>query len=577
MTSGIKPKNSKNLLMRHLLQKTVLFGFILLAAVFQESRANSLLGSELTYKYLSPDIYQIKLKLYYDCIGTNAPKAVNVNVNSPGCNSGQLITLNLAGAVSAGNPYCSFIPQSCDSIRRANYLQATYQGIVNFSPFKGVCSDWIIGFSDSNRVRTANLDNASSQNFYTEAYLNLAPGINNNSPEIPVFSKTINFVGVAQKNSLQTAVHETECDSLSYELVPVLSAANTPCSYVPITSVISPGTYFPNPNPHVPYCNSCNPANNQVGYFAGTPGTNFSSVFPLPSFTANWNAINPATGIPYQIVPVHQYFVLEQSGAIRLWPAIHLNTRPALGKNKYVVAVKINEWRKINNVFVKVGNIRRDMAFIVEDLIPMPPELTNIQVNGRAYPADTIIDLQPGHNLQLTFNTADADTQDVVSIESDVAGILPGATFTTTAGARPSAAINWSGALVNNCHQIRYFHLILKDNSCPIYNAVTYTFGVRVSTNSSGFKTSTQTSNFLAYPNPFSKAVNFKIKEPAQAREIRIYNLLGREIDRITVPAFSSGEQEVVWEGAVKLPAGQYLAKMIGTQMYSTLKFTKLQ
>jgi hypothetical protein len=553
-----------------LLRSLILFLFLFGAIAIQSARAGGILGSELTYKCQNPNTYAVKLVLYYDCATAAPTTSATLSLASPGCNSGRKVPMTLKGSMTPGNPYCSFIPVRCDSTYpRPNYLEAVYEASVVFSAAELTCKDWILSFTDSSRATVANLVNSSAQQFYTEAYLNLTPGFNNNSPEFTAMGKTIAFIGVGIESNLLNFVSETECDSVSYELVPALQGNNNPVIYAPIPKPTT-GYFLMNPNPIVPYCNSCNPPSPQFGYFAGTPITNFSPTYPLPSYNANW-----ASGLQY--VPVYQYFkFVSISGRLQFRPAVYMATRPSAGQNKYVAAIQVNEWRKVNNVFVKVGHIRRDMVLIVEDFGGVYiPEIANVQVNAKPFATDTIIDLQPGHNLQLTFNTNDIDTVDVVTLDSDVTTVLPGATFTQTSGSRPSGTINWTGALVNNCHQIRYFHIQAKDNACPVSTSRTYTYGVRVSSNTSGFKVAPATPSFSAFPNPSGKKVSFHIKTSGPVHTILIYNLLGREIDQIMLENGQEGEQTVKWENADKFPAGQYVARLLGSSHTQTLKFIR--
>ena len=66
--------------------------------------------------------------------------------------------------------------------------------------------------------------------------------------------------------------------------------------------------------------------------------------------------------------------------------------------------------------------------------------------------------------------------------------------------------------------------------------------------------------------------------DPLQWQSLVIYNLLGQEIERISLEKSSGNSTKMVWKNAAKQPAGTYLAKLFSEgNCVQTLKFTKLQ
>ena len=123
---------------------------------------------------------------------------------------------------------------------------------------------------------------------------------------------------------------------------------------------------------------------------------------------------------------------------------------------------------------------------------------------------------------------------------------------------------------------------MVEDNACPAKGQHTQTFGVRVSAN--GAVTATKEDlnrnlSFIAYPNPYSETVSFKVQlsNPSAKQEILIYNSLGQQVDRISLKSGISGEKQVVWEKGAGMAKGQYVAKLLSeNQVSQTILFTKL-
>src|SRR5690606_30669261 len=84
---------------------------------------------------------------------------------------------------------------------------------------------------------------------------------------------------------------------------------------------------------------------------------------------------------------------------------------------------------------------------------------------------------------------------------------------------------------------------------------------------------------FVAYPNPFQGTVSFKLNNlNAAAQEILIFNMLGHQIDKISLQNLIAGEQRVVWQNGNLQANGHYIAKLMsGSALLQTLKFTKVQ
>src|SRR5690606_21814212 len=188
--------------------------------------------------------------------------------------------------------------------------------------------------------------------------------------------------------------------------------------------------------------------------------------------------------------------------------------------------------------------------------------------------------LRPGTPLNLQLAADDSNVNDVLIMTSDAESMLPGSSFMVTPGNRPTATLTWTPSASHARDQIYYFRVTVTDDACPLKGVQVQTFGVKVS-NTGGV---TGTSNplkqdmaFVAYPNPFQGTVSFKLNNRnAAAQEILIGNMLGQQIDRISLQNLSAGEQRVVWQNGHLQANGHYIAKLMsGAAVLQTLQFTK--
>ncbi len=543
--------------------------FVISGPGFQ-AMASHQAGSTITYLNVAPGTYLVSLHLYQDCTvsGIVEPTFV-LSLQAPGCNTGRTVTLNQVGLVRQGNHYCASIPQVCNTTARPNYQNITYNGVVTFTAAEQACSDWMLSVTAVGNSRSTSENVATTSGMYNESFLKLDVGINNNSAQLNSMDDPVPVFCVGRQVQYIINATDPDCDSLSYELVAPLAAANTPVTYKPHTVVA--GSMVINPNPKPPFSNPFNPQ------YAVIPnmGTLYTPAFPLQSFLVNWGT-QPGTVSPF--------FKLDpQLGMLRFLPGYY-DASPIVGFNRYFVTVQINEWRKVNGVVTKVGFIRRDLRFRIEDCgsnsLPGSMLLVPVQ-NPLPTPLnyDTLFTVQSGSLLNIQFQTLDLDSNDSITVATDVTTSLPGAQFSLSNAKQPIGTISWL-AVPGACNGIRYFRVRISDNACPVKGKTEFLVGVRVISNANptGITKAIKDLQFTALPNPFREEVSFKVNLPGKEEsQILIYNLLGKEIDRILIPAQANEEQQVNWSGAGKFAAGSYIARLCTEgKTIQTLKFIKL-
>jgi hypothetical protein len=152
-----------------------------------------------------------------------------------------------------------------------------------------------------------------------------------------------------------------------------------------------------------------------------------SLVFSLvPALTSQGTSVAYASGYsPTQPLKTTGPFTINsQNGDLIFTP----NT-----KHIGVVKVAIDEYRN----GVKIGRVVRDMQFIIENCNNNVPTASGF--NGTNNYTTTILACS---NACFTINSADLDAANVVTMTSNNA--IPGSTFNTTSGNRPTGTFCWS-------------------------------------------------------------------------------------------------------------------------------------
>ncbi len=79
------------------------------------------------------------------------------------------------------------------------------------------------------------------------------------------------------------------------------------------------------------------------------------------------------------------------------------------------------------------------------------------------------------------------------------------------------------------------------------------------------------------YPNPFNPKTTIQINLPLESRvAVKIYNLLGQEVEQLPSQIFSAGKHNFIWN-AESLSSGVYIAKVMINDQYYTQKMTVLK
>lgn len=220
-------------------KKLILHFFTLFVLLFctQNLKANHAMAVDLSYTCISNLKYEVTLAFYFDCGSTileTPPANPNISITSAACM--QALNIDLQMVTGTGKE----VSQVClDSLQAGstNCGVGTLPGVKQYL-YKGVvelpaaCPDWkfayLLGGTGTRSATLTNLDNPSFYKIYVEATLNNTNQICNSSP-------TFNTIPVAyfckKANTYYHATTEPDGDSLVFQLVTPLAAANTPVPY----------------------------------------------------------------------------------------------------------------------------------------------------------------------------------------------------------------------------------------------------------------------------------------------------------------------------------------------------------
>jgi gliding motility-associated-like protein len=149
------------------------------------------------------------------------------------------------------------------------------------------------------------------------------------------------------------------------------------------------------------------------------------------------------------------------------------------GQQVSVAAVLVEEYRQ----GVKVGSVMRDMQILVSSCINQIPLLFNdggvITHSGGRLVAPNYIEACPGELIQFALEGNDPDG-DMLSIQTNISEIIPGASFVmTSTGSNINADFAWTPLAADT--GLHTFTMTLTDNACNVAGVQIYSFSIKVS------------------------------------------------------------------------------------------------
>lgn len=191
-------------------------------------QGQSVIGDEIAYNYVSPNVYEIVLDVYADCKQPALLNAQVINWSDISCGiSSSTITANLVSSYPLDvSPICADSVNACNGGRFIGRHQYRYVGLLTLT---GTCSDVLVSWTYNNRQNAiTTLSSSGSQAFYVEAKFDGT--VDNDAPVFlydPLF-----FVCNNRIVDFSYKTVDNDGDSLSYSLVSCRQAAFTNVNYV---------------------------------------------------------------------------------------------------------------------------------------------------------------------------------------------------------------------------------------------------------------------------------------------------------------------------------------------------------
>ena len=91
----------------------LLFAACMLFFAFSQAKASHVLGGEITYTNIGPNLYTVKFTMFKDCASAPPPQFLDVTLKAAGCTQTRVEPMLRTGNTRDGNPYCSTGPNTC--------------------------------------------------------------------------------------------------------------------------------------------------------------------------------------------------------------------------------------------------------------------------------------------------------------------------------------------------------------------------------------------------------------------------------------------------------------------------------
>lgn len=375
---------------------------------FYNSYATHIMGSDISFRCLGGNDYEIVVAVYRDCSGVTMPNTILVDVSSNCGSSSVTCTLDQAQSSVEVSQLCPSAQSTCSGGNLPGVELYTYTGTVTIQPG---CGLYTFSYSDCCRNQSNNLVDPAppSLGFSVAATLNSSQVSCNNAPSFT--SLPVPYFCVNQQVNYSHGSVDTDGDSLVYTLIAPRDDVGTGLFYQ--------GTY--------------------------------SAANPMP--TLNGFIFDQATG--------QMSFTPTQQGV-------------------YVVDVLVTEYRN----GVVIGTTMRDIQIVIINCNNNSPQVANCltpaNVTGGVITDCNSLGVCPGTTVSFTLAARDIDG-DALTVTSNIASSIPGATLTTTNVGGPDSVITvftWTPSALDT--GFRYFTVQFQDDACPIPGLQLFTYDITI-------------------------------------------------------------------------------------------------
>ncbi|WP_201981540.1 hypothetical protein [Hymenobacter rubidus] len=234
----------------------------------------------------------------------------------------------------------------------------------------------------------------------------------------------------------------------------------------------------------------------------------------------------------------------------------------------YDLAARVDEYRRLNGSWQRIGSVTRDIMYLVALSNNQLPAFNRVALtsNPTGQLLGQTIRVNPGQTLSLTLTAADPDAGQVLTLTSDVAGLVPGATFQDQGNGQ--GLLTWQ---VPAAQPLGRYTLtaMAADNACPTAGATAVTLPILVTQQVLATQPAHQNLAQLPYPTPFSEEVRFQL-QGAGRQPVAIVDGLGRTVAHLATDA--SGN--VVWRPEAGIAAGLYFARNLDGSQVARLSYS---
>ena len=206
------------------------------------TKATHISGSDITYRWLSGNSYEVTVTLYRDCSGVDVIARVNLNYRSVSCNSNLTAVLSLipGTGIEITQP-CSSNATTCNGGTNPGIQQYIYRGTITLP---AQCTDWVFSYRVCARncaITTLSYTPSNCNGIpclYVEATLNNVAAPTNSSPTFT--NVPVAFVCIGQPFNYNHGAVDANGDSLVYSFVTPKDNSTTNVSYISGHSATQP-------------------------------------------------------------------------------------------------------------------------------------------------------------------------------------------------------------------------------------------------------------------------------------------------------------------------------------------------
>lgn len=402
---------------------------VLVSLMPNTAKASHALGGDITYECTGPNTYNVVLSFYRDCQGITPSSTQILYYESASCGlSGNITLTQSTGCVNAGtglgggNEVPSGLCGSGGVTTSCN--NGTFPGVQIYTycatlTLPAACPDWVISYSECCRNSAiTNLSGAASYDQYIEATIN---------------------------NS--AAVTASGCN-------------NSPIFTNPPSGLFCAGFQ---------YC-----YNHGVVDFDGD-SLAFTLITPLDDANVPIPyAAGYSQALPMQVAP----------GTFSFDPGTGQICFEPTTQQAAVITVQVDEYRNINGVPVLVGTTMRDVQFQVlsgSNCSGGQPSSPAVGSPTGAGIIDSVsVQMCPGNVV--TFDVTSTDPNgNLLTMTSNVASAIPGATFTVTPNGTDTFTVGtFTWAPGQGDAGLNFFTVTVTNDACPIASTSTSTIRVFV-------------------------------------------------------------------------------------------------